>query len=380
MMQLPAQAIQAILNFSQIIPYAGFGLQRLSSANLSPASTADMAAPPPLPLRIITYNVRFAEHPSKNERPWSERCPLILNELLYNTRFLDGTSACSIPTSTPSGSSFLCLQEVLHGQLQDVLNAMNNVEEPDSKDLVRGPLWSYIGVGREDGESRGEYSPILYPVKVFEVLHSETVWLSPTPDRPSKGWDADQNRIMTLGVFKHKATGRRVIAATTHLDNAGTEAREKSVGVMLDAIDRVRSKWSVPSGDGKEAESGAEGPAVFLAGDFNSFPTQEAYLAMKDRGSMGDLYDYVPAQRRYRGDSDTFTGFQPDTDQDKDEIGRIDFVWLGPKDAVGANDQEPSTTSGLLWNVKGYAVLPNKYEDGVYSSDHRCVIGDTILG
>jgi hypothetical protein len=32
-----------------------------------------------------------------------------------------------------------------------------------------------------------------------------------------------------------------------------------------------------------------------------------------------------------------------------------------------------------LWNVKGVSVLPNKFEDGVYNSDHKAVVGDVVL-
>ncbi len=31
------------------------------------------------------------------------------------------------------------------------------------------------------------------------------------------------------------------------------------------------------------------------------------------------------------------------------------------------------------WEVSGYAVLPNRFEDGVYHSDHRAVVTDVLL-
>lgn len=54
-----------------------------------------------------------------------------------------------------------------------------------------GPSYAYVGVGRDDGISKGEHSPIFYDSDKFEELAWDTIWLSPTPGRvASKGWDA----------------------------------------------------------------------------------------------------------------------------------------------------------------------------------------------
>jgi hypothetical protein len=34
---------------------------------------------------------------------------------------------------------------------------------------------------------------------------------------------------------------------------------------------------------------------------------------------------------------------------------------------------------GRDWDVVGYSVLPNRFDDGVYYSDHRAVVVDTVL-
>ncbi|KAF2235950.1 hypothetical protein EV356DRAFT_482941 [Viridothelium virens] len=311
----------------------------------------------PLPLRILTHNIRYATStPSKNELPWSERCPLILSQLRYHTRILDGLSA-----SSNLASCFICLQEALHSQLQDILTGLNNLSPQGSStlaaELPTGPAWAHIGVGREDGRKEGEYSPIIYPIQAFKLLDFQTRWLSPTPEQPSKGWDAGSTRILTVGVFEHRAIRRRLIACNTHLDNEGTVARKESIPIILETIKTMRQKW---------ADADGEEPQFFLAGDFNSFPTQEAYLDTARSGVLGDIIDFVPLNQRY-GNEVTFTGFVPDTDEDKDDIGRIDFIWLGPRKNVHG------------WEVAGYSVLPNVFDDGVFCSDHRCVVGDVTL-
>ena len=53
-----------------------------------------------------------------------------------------------------------------------------------------GPSYGHVGVGRDDGMQAGEYSPIFYDRRRFEVVDWKTIWLSPTPEVPgSKGWD-----------------------------------------------------------------------------------------------------------------------------------------------------------------------------------------------
>ncbi|KAJ4382785.1 hypothetical protein N0V86_002008 [Didymella sp. IMI 355093] len=340
---------------------------RQASTLQLPVESAAIARPTSQ-LRVLSFNVRYAtSDPFTNEKPWAERFPLVLNQLQHETRYLDGShiAANSLDAADNFAASIICLQEVLHNQLVDILGGLNELHPIQDKKQTpsSGPLWAHVGVGRDDGRTKGEYSPVIYPISVFNLLHSETVWLSPTPDKPSKGWDAGSIRILTVAVLEHKSSKRRVLASATHLDNDGSKSREESVKIILETLKRVHKQWSNSSAF-----------PVFLAGDFNSFTDQEAYIGMANSDFMYDLYNYVLPKRRY-GENITFTGFQPD--KDKDEQGRIDFVWLGPKDSVceGASNG----TSGELWKVDGYSVLPNVFEDGVYASDHRCVVGDTRI-
>ena len=77
-------------------------------------------------------------------------------------------------------------QEVLHNQLQDL------------KELL-GEGYDHVGVGRDDGKEKGEYSPIFWDKELFEVVRWKSVWLSPTPEVPgSVGWDAVSPSVFAL--------------------------------------------------------------------------------------------------------------------------------------------------------------------------------------
>ena len=135
-----------------------------------------------LPLRILTHNIRYAtKSPFKGELPWDDRKQPLLNELRFNTRNQD---------------TFICLQEVLHNQLVDVLSGLNQESSSSSRSMPTNQQWDYIGVGRDDGHEAGEYSAIFYKPSIWQLKHWKSVWLSETPDKPSKSWDAASIRIL----------------------------------------------------------------------------------------------------------------------------------------------------------------------------------------
>lgn len=292
-----------------------------------------MKAHAPLPVRILTHNIRYATNsPFKGEKPWSERKHLIVNELKYNTLH--------------NPEAFVCLQEVLHNQLLDILSGLNDpgsttASLPTSRSHDE---WAYIGVGRDDGHEKGEYSPIFYRPSVWTVEEWKTVWLSPTPDQPGKGWDAASVRIVTVGTFVHKSSKMRVLGLSTHFDEQGAVSRRESAKI----IERIVAEATSTSG-------GKDRLPVWLAGDLNSEPDQEAYRILNGADSL--LQDSRGLAQWKYGNEHTFTGFE------EKELTVIDFIFVGRKG----------------WGVRGSSVLGNRFEDGVYSSDHRAVVVDTVL-
>lgn len=275
-----------------------------------------------IPIRLLTHNIRYAtQRPFEGEELWNVRAPRLINELRYNTLH--------------NPESFICLQEVLHNQLVDILDTLND-GDPGQEE------WASIGVGREDGKTSGEYSPILYRPDIWELKDFKTLWLSETPDRPSKGWDASSTRILTIGFFGHKESGKQIVAMNTHMDDQGKKARLEGAKLIVRTM-----RFLGPT-------------TIFLAGDFNSEPTEEAYGVLNSTESpVHDLRDSIPSKLRY-GEENTFTGFGCD----KEPAKRIDFLFLAK-----CSD----------WTPQGYAVLANKFEDGIYNSDHRAVVGDVLF-
>ncbi|CAI4212950.1 unnamed protein product [Parascedosporium putredinis] len=220
-----------------------------------------------LPIRVITYNIRYAaDHRAPNEEPWPVRCPKLATQLRFATSGLE--------------SSFLCLQE-----------------------------------GRDGGEA-GEYSPVFYQPEVWACEGWRTVWLSETPDVPSRGWDAVLNRIVTVGRFKHVFTGTRVVVMSTHFDHVGVKARERSAELVLSVL-------------------------VVLGGDLNSLPDDPGYRTLTAPGSgMVDVRERVAEDARY-GNECTYSSFGEPGEGPK----RIDFLFAAgpPGDAAVAGSMWPPT-------------------------------------
>ena len=184
-------------------------------------------------LRWCTFNIRLQnDTDEKAGVGWSVRKDRVANYIKANHIDVVG------------------MQEVLHPQLEDL--------------LARLPEYDYVGVGRTDGATKGEYSPIFFLRDKFEVLEKGNFWLSETPDVPgSKGWDAALERIASYAKLKDKATGKVFMAVNTHFDHVGVVARRESAKLIMRKIQEIVGKR----------------PAV-VTGDFNVTENDEAYKTM----------------------------------------------------------------------------------------------------
>ena len=184
-----------------------------------------------------------------------------------------------------------------------------------------------LGQGR-DGGQKGEQSSVFYNENTFEELESNTFWLSETPEKVSKGWDAQLNRICTYALFKNKKTKEVFWVFNTHLDHIGEVARLKSVQLIHEMI-ATKNKKNYP---------------VVIMGDLNSSPESnpvkflnENYLNSKKEAAF--VYNATG----------TFNGF----DFFKPVTAEIDYIFLSKQKIV----------------VKKYAVLTDSYSCK-YPSDH----------
>lgn len=220
---------------------------------------------------VATYNIRYDGH-TDLANDWVERKVPIAQFVLNNQIDIIG------------------FQEVLHNQLLD-LHALL-------------PNYKHAGVGRDDGKTQGEYAPIFYDSTKFTTLQSGTFWLSPTPQIPSKGWDAALNRICTYVLLKENNGGELTWVFNTHFDHVGVEARLHSAELILDQIAEFLQTQEAP---------------VLLIGDFNMENTDVGIELI--RASYKDL---TCSMRHHElCSAPTFNGFTATSSDDK----RIDYIF-----------------------------------------------------
>ncbi|MEI6683393.1 MAG: endonuclease/exonuclease/phosphatase family protein [Bacteroidota bacterium] len=251
-------------------------------------------------LRVLTYNIRY-DNPGDGQNSW----PLRRDWLCSQVR-----------TCSPD---IFGIQEGLSHQVDYIDSAL--------------AVYHHIGVGRDDGMKKGEFSAIFYNYKKFRVLKQSSFWLSPTPGKPSKGWDAACIRICTCGLFEELTTRRQFWVFNTHLDHMGVVARKNSAVLICRKI----------------AELNRKGLPVILTGDFNGGPESEPirYITGRFADARLEMKDPEP------GDEGTFNGFDPS----KPVNERIDFVFTGKTG----------------FSITKYHVI-REYHDGKYPSDHFPVV------
>ncbi|WP_291076122.1 MULTISPECIES: endonuclease/exonuclease/phosphatase family protein [unclassified Empedobacter] len=125
----------------------------------------------------------------------------------------------------------------------------------------------FIGEPRSS-DKNAEYSAIFYKKDQYKVLEQKTMWLSETPEKESKGWDAAYNRIITYGLFQDKKTKKKFWIINTHFDNDGKIARQKSLEMIDNLIQKLTEKKNVPA---------------FFMGDFNMNQNDESVKYIQNK-------------------------------------------------------------------------------------------------
>lgn len=226
-------------------------------------------------LQVGSYNIRYENRgDSLRGNGWGQRLPIIAQQILFHDLEIFGT------------------QEGKYNQLEQLKASL--------------PGYEYIGAGRDDGIHAGEHSAIFFKTDVFELLDHGDFWLSPTPDVPSKGWDAALNRVCTWGHFKVKDTKQEFYYLSLHMDHIGVQARQESAKLVVQKIREL-----------------CGGKPVVLTGDFNVDQNNPIYSTFVNSGILNDSYEVC--EIRYALDG-TANGFDPNSFT----TSRIDHVFVTP--------------------------------------------------
>lgn len=256
-------------------------------------------------LKIMTYNIRYSTA-SDGVNAWSNRKEKVFELIKKNSPDAFG------------------VQEALHEQIQDLTIAL--------------PEYAYVGVGRDDGKEKGEYTAIFYKKSRLKVVNSRSFWLSETPEVPgSIGWDAAITRMATVCELEDMVNKKSFRMVTSHFDHVGKMAQRNSATYLSGVIFGSSIREPMPT---------------LVCGDFNVEPREEAYKNFF-RGETPDLFDTRPAKNT----DGTFCGFE----KGKMECRIIDYIFCTKE-----------------WQVENFEVVQDN--DGInYPSDHLPVIATVVL-
>ena len=274
-MRFPAGSLLALFALLLWNPLQQAGAQ---TTKPDPQATAAIPLPPREPMTVMTFNIRYGTA-KDGENEWSAR-----RDMLFDV----------IRTSNPD---LLGLQEALDFQIDEIIAAI--------------PGYAVVGVGRDDGAEKGEYSAILFRRDRFHVAEAGTFWFSDTPSVvASKSWGNQITRICTWARFIDR-DGRGFYHFNLHLDHQSQPSRERSTVLLRGRIDTR----AVPD-------------PVIVTGDFNVGEANPALATLTVPGGNGapaflDTFRVLHADVK---DAGTFSGFKFGTGGPD----KIDYVLVQP--------------------------------------------------
>jgi endonuclease/exonuclease/phosphatase family metal-dependent hydrolase len=261
-------------------------------------------------VRVMTYNIRYAgDEKVDGINSWSNRKELVASVIRFHRAEIVG------------------LQEALAHQLEDLTEHLSG--------------YAWIGVGRDDGERGGEFSAILFKKERFEIMDNSTFWLSETPDIPSKGWDADFNRIVSWAKMKDRRTDTVFYVFNTHFDHRGEQARLNSVALLKEMVAGIAADYP-----------------VVVTGDFNFTPESEAYRLLTDDGEHILADAHKISRYGHYGSGITFNDFGSSLIAGN----KIDYIFI--KNNV---------------DVIQHGIIAETF-NGRFPSDHMPVLAEVVVG
>ncbi len=222
------------------------------------------AAPKPArePLSVMTFNIRYGTA-KDGEDEWAARRDMLFDVVRSSKTDLIG------------------LQEALDFQIDEIIAAV--------------PGYAVVGVGRDDGAEKGEYSAILFRTDRFHVAEAGTFWFSDTPSVvASKSWGNNITRICSWARFIDR-DGRGFYHFNLHLDHQSQPSRERSTVLLRARID-----------------TRAAPDPVIVTGDFNVGEANPALstLTLATGTVPPPLVDTFRVLHADEKDAGTFSGFK----------------------------------------------------------------------
>ena len=215
-------------------------------------------------------------------------------------------------------------------------------------DKINGILGAEYGAATGkalDNASDASYNPIYYKKSKFDLVESDTRWLSDTPDRMSKFTDAKHYKGLTYAILRDKITGTEFMYINVHLDGSND-------GAAHNALKDVRKRQAEVL---KTFMEGYHSMPIITGGDFNEGPSSGVIAGMS-QGGRSRYCANIAEQKALQGTTNVtadFTSLESHT---------LDYIFV---------------TSDSI-SVQKYEEWANKI-NGKYPSDHIPVYAEISI-
>jgi endonuclease/exonuclease/phosphatase family metal-dependent hydrolase len=252
-------------------------------------------AAPPRDISVMSFNIRYGTA-ADGADSWSHRQGQVVSLIRRHQPHILG------------------MQDALEFQLKEI-----GAQLPD---------YGRIGVGRDDGQTHGEFSAILYQRSRYEVQEQGTFWFSPTPEVPgSTGWGNHITRICSWARLYDRELARSFYVYNLHLDHESVPSRDRSAELLARRI----------------AERNSDDPVIVM-GDFNAGEDQPPVQYLLNHVPLTDSFRELEPQATGVATYHAFTG--------RTEGPKIDHILVS-----------------IEWSVRS-AGIDRSSEGGRYPSDH----------
>lgn len=239
-------------------------------------------------LTLVTCNIRF-DNPADGENSWSHRRLFLRDTLLSHS------------------PDIIATQEGRFHQLQDLNSLLEDYELVDQHR-------SWIG--------ERMYPTFFVRKNNFELMKSEDIWLSETPDvAGSKSFGSAFPRLMTWMKIQPVNSENDLWLVNTHLDHMKEETRLGQISVLANEVKRF---W-------KKEDS------LFVMGDFNEGPDGKVRKHLEKEFPLQDAW-----RKFHSAEETSHHGFQGE----EPNGNRIDWIMADKRVNVLSSEMDKSHRAG----------------------------------
>jgi endonuclease/exonuclease/phosphatase family metal-dependent hydrolase len=271
-------------------------------------------------ISVMSFNIRNASGISSRITPpngW-----LNLSDLINGAEPIHGRRLRVLAVIRRNNPDLLGVQESIALQTNDLVGELSDYE--------------YFGVGRDNGNQRGEQNGIFYRADRFTRSDGGHFWLSDSPDVPgttfASSFDSGNPRMVTWVVLNDMLTGAPMIVMNTYW-SLSSSARNKSAELIRERLTEVAGHLP-----------------IIIMGDLNTSESSAAFGTLSGGTNPDDLL-LVDAYRQVHEASNqerTFHGYNGGTSG-----SRIDHILYSEDDFIAID-----------------ATIDRTTYDGLYTSDH----------